>query len=70
MKFLFIIMAAFLAVACDNNENLSDGVDQNITPAPMEQRENEVINSPDIIDENAVPATEEERAREEESIYE
>lgn len=70
MKFAFAIMAVFLVIACDNNRNLPDSVDQNVTPAPMEQREDEAINSPDIIDENTVPASEEEREREEENLYE
>lgn len=69
MKFLLLSALALFAIGCDNQDNLRDGVDANITPAPLEEREEEFINSPDIIDRNEVPASEEERLRDEESIY-
>lgn len=57
-----------LAVSC--SDNLRDSVDSNVTPASQEQREEELINSPDMMDANEVPAQEEEREVDEVSIYE
>jgi hypothetical protein len=46
--------------------NLSDDLDKNTTQAPLEEREEEVINSSDVVDENYTPAYDEKREKEEE----
>lgn len=47
------------------NTNLSDAVDANEIPAEQEQRQDEIINSPDVIDENKEPAILEDRKKKE-----
>lgn len=60
---LAIALGSFnLAIAADN---LSDDLDKNNTPAQIEEREEEVINSGDAVDMNTVPGTLEEREKEE-----
>lgn len=68
MKLLSLLALTFFIVACDGSDNIRDRMDSNVTPAPMEEREEEYINSHDVIDENSVPANEEEREREEEKL--
>lgn len=59
-----LILLSFNAIAQNNNYN--DDLDVNTVPAPLEERENEVVNRSDLEDTNAVPASMEPREEQEE----
>lgn len=69
MKYLWIALLSLPLTAFSAGEeygsNYSDDLDQNATPAVLEEREEEIINSRDTVDENFVPASEEEREQQE-----
>jgi hypothetical protein len=68
MKLSLLLIVGVLFISCDKKTNYPDRIDANTVPAPLEQRENEVINLPDSLDANTVPASQEERAKDEEKI--
>lgn len=65
-KILFTGVILALSFSSFALANYNDDIDQNATPAPLEARENEMINQGDMVDRNCVPSTEEERLRQEE----
>lgn len=71
MKIRNTITASLLALSLapgitSANTNLSDDLDKNTNPAPLEEREEEFINSSDAVDANVTPSTMEDREKEEE----
>lgn len=71
MKILNIITLSLLALSLtpgitSANGNLSDDLDKNTTPAPLEEREEEIINQGDVRDSNVIPSTLEDREEQEE----
>lgn len=67
-KVIFLLSLLALGVSAQGiaNVNLSDEMDVNDVPAPLEERKNEGINTSDSIDQNTVPASNEPRQEEEE----
>lgn len=63
LLFLLALGSSSLAIG---NVNLSDDMDVNEVPAPLEERKNEGLNTSDSIDQNSVPASDELRQEEEE----
>ena len=62
---LLSILALGLSSPLMAGTNYSDDLDKNTTPAPIEEREEEVINKSDFEDTNVTPAPQEEREMQE-----
>lgn len=65
---LFGLLSLLLIMACSTagrreNNNYPDDVDANTVPAPLEEREEEYINTADPFDKNATPAIKERREK-------
>lgn len=50
MKLLLFLLVLLTLVSCANN--LGDTIDENNIPQEMEERDNELVNSPDYLDDN------------------